>query len=121
MRARRRQRLPRLHHHLTGIDLREQATGSGDICRRILETVPEWFGLDDANADYIKTAEAHPTLIASIDGVDVGLLTIKRHFPHAAEVYLMAVLPEHHRHGIGRAMLRHVEQRSPLKASSSSR
>ncbi len=39
----------------------------------------------------------------------MGLLTIVRHSPYAAEVYVMAVLPEFHRRGIGRALLLHAE------------
>ncbi len=48
-------------------------------------------------------------MIASIDGIDVGILTVVHHSAYAAEVHLMAVLPEHHRHGVGTSMLRHVE------------
>jgi len=32
-----------------------------------------------------------------------------RHSAYAAEVYVMAVLPEFHRQGIGQALLRHAE------------
>jgi GNAT superfamily N-acetyltransferase len=39
----------------------------------------------------------------------VGILTLVRHGRYAAEVYVMAVLPELHRQGIGRARLGHVE------------
>ena len=49
-------------------------------------------------------------MIASVDGHDVGMLTVLRHSPYAAEIYVMGVVPELHRHGIGAAMLRHVEE-----------
>ena len=39
----------------------------------------------------------------------MGLLTLLRHSRYAAEVYVMAVLPELHRQGIGRALLGHAE------------
>ena len=39
----------------------------------------------------------------------MGLLTLVRHSRYGAEVYVMAVLPELHRQGIGRALLRHAE------------
>ncbi len=40
----------------------------------------------------------------------MGLLTLVRHSRYAAEVYVMAVLPELHRQGIGRALLGHAER-----------
>ena len=39
----------------------------------------------------------------------MGLLTLVRHGRHAAEVYVMAVLAQLHRQGIGRALLEHAE------------
>ncbi|HVE95140.1 MAG TPA: GNAT family N-acetyltransferase [Acidimicrobiales bacterium] len=71
--------------------------------------MPTWFGIESANEDYIAKAEWSPTIVAAADGHDVGLTVIERHFPTAAEVHLIAVTPEHHRAGIGRAMLRFAE------------
>lgn len=90
-------------------ELRVQETGSGDLCRTILATLPTWFGIPEANEDYIATAERTPTMVARVDGDDVGLLTWITHTPYAAEVHLIAVRPEHHRRGIGRALLVHLE------------
>jgi len=50
-------------------------------------------------------------VIASVDGDAVGITTVKQHSPYAAEVYLTAVKPAHHRAGVGTAMLRHLEVR----------
>ena len=91
--------------------LRDQPTGSGAICRKILDSLPAWFGIPEANDDYVAFAESAPSVIASIDDNDVGLLTLQLHNPYAAEVHLIAVLPEHHRSGIGRRMLQHAERR----------
>ena len=37
------------------------------------------------------------------------MLTLVSHSPYAAEIYVMAVLPEFHRQGIGRALIAHAE------------
>ena len=74
-----------------------------------METLPTWFGIPASVEDYIATADRSPTVIASLGNEDVGLLTLVRHSRYAAEVYVMAVLPEHHRRGIGRALLRQAE------------
>jgi GNAT superfamily N-acetyltransferase len=87
------------------IHMRVQEHGSGDICRRVLATLPTWFGVPESVEDYVGKAEEHPTVVATVDGDDVGILTLLVHTPYAAEVYVMGIRPEHHRHGIGRQML----------------
>ncbi len=93
----------------SAVELRDVEGGAGAICRSILELLPDWFGIQEANENYIETANTHPSVIASIGDDDVGITTVKHHSPYAAEVYLMGVKPSHHRAGIGTAMLRHLE------------
>jgi GNAT superfamily N-acetyltransferase len=88
---------------------RIQATGTGETCGRILRTLPAWFGVPASVDDYVATADRSPSVVASLWDEDVGLLTLVRHSRFAAEVYVMAVLPDLHRHGIGRALLEHAE------------
>ena len=89
--------------------VREVDGGAGAICDGILRLLPTWFGIAESNRHYVDTADTHPGVVASVDDDDVGITTIKHHSPYAAEIYLMAVKPEHHRHGIGRRMLHRVE------------
>jgi ribosomal protein S18 acetylase RimI-like enzyme len=91
------------------VQLRDQPSGSGSVCRRILGTLPTWFGIQESVEDYASVADRSPTIIASIGGEDVGFLTLVHHSPYASEVYVMAILPDFHRHEIGRTMLRHAE------------
>jgi GNAT superfamily N-acetyltransferase len=91
------------------VELRDVEGGAGDVCRMILDLLPSWFGIPDANDAYVRTAGTHPSVIASVSGDDVGITTVKLHSPYAAEVYLMAVKPRYHRAGIGTAMLHHLE------------
>jgi GNAT superfamily N-acetyltransferase len=87
------------------IQMRVQEHGSGDVCRRVLAALPAWFGIPESVEDYVAKADGHPTVVATAAGEEVGLLTLVVHTPYAAEVYVMGVCPEHHRHGIGRQML----------------
>jgi GNAT superfamily N-acetyltransferase len=91
------------------IGLRVQDQGSGAVCRQVLATLPAWFGLPESVEDYVARADEHPTVVATLEGGDVGILTLVVHTPYAAEVYVMGVRPEHHRHGIGRRMLGFAE------------
>lgn len=94
---------------VTDVHLRDESEGAGSVCRLILETLPHWFGIPESVDDYVDVADRAPTVIASLDDSDVGLLTVVTHSPDAAEIYVMAVLPDHHRRGIGRSMLHHAE------------
>jgi len=91
--------------------LRDVDGGAGSTCALVLDQLPTWFGISEANEAYVAAADTHPSVIASVDGADVGITTVMHHSPYAAEVHLMAVVPAHHRHGIGTAMLRHLEGR----------
>ena len=79
------------------------------MCRAILDTLPSWFGIAASVDDYVAMADRSPTVIAAHHGRDVGIVTVVTHSPFAAEVYVMAVVPEYHRQGVGRTMLEHVE------------
>jgi GNAT superfamily N-acetyltransferase len=92
------------------VRIRHQEAGTGETCRRILETLPEWFGIPASAEDYAATAERSPSVVASRNGDDIGFVTLVRHSPYAAEVYVMAVRPEFHRQGIGRQLLWSAEE-----------
>ncbi len=83
--------------------------GQGAVCKPILRALPEWFGIEEATAQYIRDVDALPTFIARVDGRVVGFMTVKQHFPQSAELYVLGVLPEMHRQGVGQALLSAVE------------
>jgi GNAT superfamily N-acetyltransferase len=91
------------------LQLQDRPAGAGDTCRNILETLPSWFGIPASVENYVAVADRSPTVIASLESREVGLLTLVRHSPYAAEVYVMGVLPDFHRQGIGQALLQHAE------------
>jgi GNAT superfamily N-acetyltransferase len=88
-----------------GLVLRIQHVGAGTVCAAVLATLPHWFGFPDSVADYVESADTHPTVVATVEGRDYGILTLRVHTPYAAEIVVMGVVPEQHRGGIGRAML----------------
>lgn len=72
---------------------------------RILRALPDWFGIEDSLLEYVDAARRLPGFLARLGGDVVGVLLVARHFPESAEIHLMAVHPEHHRQGIGRALV----------------
>jgi len=91
--------------------LRIEESGSGTICRSILDALPHWFGLPASVEDFVAVADRSPSVVARTGERDVGIATLVSHGPFAAEVSVMGVLPEYHRRGVGRAMLRAAEAR----------
>ena len=81
-----------------------------DACERILKALPEWFGIPASNEEYIRSLLRLPTFVARIGGAVVGFVALEQHFPESAENHVLAVHPERHRQGIGRALLDHSEQ-----------
>ncbi len=78
---------------------------------RLLRLLPEWFGIESSTQEYVEDARHLPTYLATPDGrPPVGILLVRRHFPAAAEVHLIAVHPEWHRRGVGRRLLSAVER-----------
>ena len=71
----------------------------------MLRELPEWFGIEEATAAHIRDVRELETF--AVD--DVALLSVKLHNPRAAEIYVMGVVPERHRRGLGRALLAAAE------------
>lgn len=90
---------------------RVEPSGSGEICHSILVSLPHWFGIPESVANFVAVADRSPSVIATVGSKDVGIATLVYHSPYAAEVYVMGVVPEYHRRGVGSAMLRAAESR----------
>ena len=82
--------------------------------RRILESLtarlPQWFAQADSNRHNAEQAQILEAWVARLDGRSVGLLLVKRHSAVSAEIYWLGVDPDHHRRGIGRALIGAVER-----------
>jgi len=81
----------------------------GQIYETILRSLPDWFGIEEAIIHYIEFASQSPTVVAYVDDTPVGFLSVKQHSPYTAEIYVMGVLPEYHRQGIGKALVKFAE------------
>jgi ribosomal protein S18 acetylase RimI-like enzyme len=96
---------------------------------RLLRQLPGWFGIESSIVEYVEAARHLPAYLAwpaaaaataaggtdgqsasgGTDGQPAGVLLAARHFPAAAEIYLMAVAPGQHRRGAGRALVAALE------------
>lgn len=82
----------------------EHADTKQTIARQILETLPEWFGLEDARESYIWES-AGQTFFAAFDAERaIGFLCLKETGRDTLELSVMGVLKAYHRRGIGKAL-----------------
>jgi len=79
--------------------------GQADVAVPILRALPEWFGLEAAIRRYEQEINILPTFLAKSGEQAMGFLSLKQHNAYSAEVYVMAVRPNAHRSGIGRALM----------------
>jgi GNAT superfamily N-acetyltransferase len=75
------------------------------LCELVLRDLPEWFGIEEATAAYVRDVAALPTFGAGDD----ALLSLKLHNPHSAEIYVMGVRRHAHGEGLGSALLTAAE------------
>ena len=81
----------------------------GVFCEKILRALPDWFGIEASLIQYVNDANTMPTIIVKDDDDVVGFLTIKKHFSETAEIHCMGILPQYHRKGIGKLLIKELE------------
>ncbi|TVQ39425.1 MAG: GNAT family N-acetyltransferase, partial [Wenzhouxiangella sp.] len=91
------------------LTMRQFADGDQATSDRILRSLPDWFGIEDAIVEYVKQSAEYPTWFACTRGQPIGIITLRQHFSQAAEIHLMAVLSQYHRRGVGRTMVEFAE------------
>lgn len=79
-------------------------------CEEILRALPEWFGIEDALVQYVRDLSEMQTHVAEVSGRVVGVVAVRNHNRYSAEIHVIGVHPEHHRRGIGRALVEHVDR-----------
>jgi ribosomal protein S18 acetylase RimI-like enzyme len=94
-------------------------SGRGAICREVIESLPEWFGLPASNEAYVVAAKNLPMVACFEPNGDVmGFVSIKAHTASASELYVLGVKRNWHRRGIGRRL---IEAAAQLAASQGAR
>jgi ribosomal protein S18 acetylase RimI-like enzyme len=89
--------------------IRPMQPGEAETCEQILRSLPEWFGIEEALVQYVRDLAGLEALVAVQLGTVAGFIAIRIHNPSSAEIHVMAVRPELHGHGIGRALVAAAE------------
>jgi len=78
-------------------------------CERVLHALPHWFGIQKANEAYISSLATLPAYVATVDSEVVGFIAVKHNNRDTSEIHVLAVEPNMHRRGVGRALIDAVE------------
>jgi GNAT superfamily N-acetyltransferase len=84
----------------------------GDIahCEAVLTTLPDWFGIQEANEQYVRDLAVLPGFVAVSDDEVVGFAAIHHRNADSAELHIIAVQREFHHRGIGRLLFDRIER-----------
>jgi GNAT superfamily N-acetyltransferase len=74
------------------------------IARTILADLPDWFGLPDSTAEYVKHSQELPFWAEIEDDTARGFIALKGTSQDTAEIYVMGVLKAIHKNGIGKRL-----------------
>lgn len=80
------------------------------ITRLILEALPDWFGIPEAREEYIAQSVHKIFFCAFESDRPVGFLYLKQTGRATVELYVMGVLKEFHRKGIGRELFSRAKE-----------
>jgi XTP/dITP diphosphohydrolase len=87
------------------------------ICREVLESLPDWFGIPEAIDQFCREVRPLRMWVARSGDEAAGFATVQQHFPVTAELHLIAIRADHHRAGLGEDLLAAVETHLKKKAT----
>jgi GNAT superfamily N-acetyltransferase len=79
-------------------------------CREITATLPNWFGIPEANERYAKGMLQCVTFVAFDDTNCVGLIALEFPFKNNANIYWLGVKGNYHGKGIGSCLIEEAER-----------
>ncbi len=80
------------------------------VAASVLAELPDWFGLPESTAAYIRGSRALPFWAVMENGQPEGFIALKETGPRTAELYVMGVRPHRHRAGLGRKLFRSLRR-----------
>ncbi len=83
----------------------EVTSWKSEICKAVLDDLPEWFGLEDAKAKYVAAVADMPMIAATKAGEAFGFVAIKQHNACTAELYVLGVKRAWHGQGTGTGLV----------------
>ncbi len=78
------------------------------ITRDILEALPAWFGIPEANDRYVEEVKDCAMVVKEIDNKPVGFFAVKATGKKTLSLHVLGVKRVHQRKGIGKELFREI-------------
>ena len=88
------------------IKLIEDKSLKRKISKKILERLPQWFGIPESTKEYIEESSSMPFWAVYDEDNYIGFIAVKITSKYTAEIYVIGVELEYHRKGIGTALFK---------------
>ncbi len=88
----------------------DNAEEKRDIAKNILNSLPNWFGRPESTQIYINESSKLPFFVAYDGAKPLGFVSMKESSKYAVEIFVMGVLPNYHKKGIGKSLINKVLQ-----------
>lgn len=83
-----------------------------NIADAILRSLPDWFGIEDALNEYVKSSANEIMFASFIDDKPIGFLCLKETSKATVELSVMGILMEYHRQGIGKDLFKEAKNKA---------
>jgi len=80
------------------------------ICNNILRSLPNWFGMESGIVDYVEKVKSMPFYAVIENDIHIGFVALKVHNSSTSEIFVMGIVSEYHRKGIGKRLISACEQ-----------
>lgn len=89
-----------------------------EISEKILCNLPKWFGREESIREYVKESTKLPLIACIYENEPVGFIVMKETGKDTCEIFVMGVLEEYHRKGIGSILNNSYEELAKKKGYS---
>jgi ribosomal protein S18 acetylase RimI-like enzyme len=79
------------------------------VSSEVLRSLKDWFGIEESIVAYINGCKSIPMYAIYENGKAIGFVSIKKHFQKSCELYVLGVLKEYHRQGLGKKLISFAE------------
>lgn len=97
------------------IKLVRDGESKSNITDSLLRQLPEWFGIEESIIEYVDNVKDTIFYVAFDNDKLIGFLSLKSNNEYTLEIYVMGIIKEYQKKGIGKKLMDEVAQYSQDK------